>query len=216
MASTSRSTDEKLPPEMRNLFSQLWQQVASLHFSWGALTQLFNGDPQRIHVLRETAPNFFALVRHALQDSVVLAISRLTDPAIQGRFQNASLAALVDTVRPLAVAEFHSSLARELDALVTAAEPVRARRNRVVAHLDSATILSSDPEPLPGVSRDQFERVLSEIRSLMNRVEAHFADATTAFDRPISHGDADHLVFYLEQALKAENEERQKHGLPPR
>lgn len=215
MSRSEIESGEGLPSEIADLFKQLWNQVAGLHFYWAALTRLFNGDPKRVWVLQNTAPAFFGLVRHSLQDSVVLSIARITDLESLGRFRNASLAALVTASRALVCEPLAAELDRDLKQVGVAAKSVRERRNRVVAHLDAPTVLSTDPDPLPGVTRAEFEAVLALIRSLMNKIESRFRRSTTAYDTSVAHGDADHLVFYLEQALAAENEERRKRGLKP-
>jgi hypothetical protein len=203
---------EKLPPEIRDLFKGLWNQVASLHFRWGALTHLFTGDPKRTRMLLDTAPHFFGLVRLSLQDAVVLGVSRLADPA-RG---NLSLEALVIAVEPIAPTALAHRLRGDLARLREVATPMRLRRNRVVAHLDRETLLAKAPDSLPGVAPGEFEAALAAIESLMNTVEQHFTQGETAYGTSLSHGDVDALVHHLEAALRAEDEERLRRGLAPR
>lgn len=193
--------DSRLPVEVRDLFAAVWAQVAELHASWRILSDLFTGDPIRVALLKETAPAFFLIVRRALQDAMVLRIARLTDPAKQGAFENISLAALFTAVQSRTDPRTATSLASILVELKNMSKPVRTRRNRVVAHLDKPTILLQATEPLPGVSREQFEQILEQMCSFLNRIEVAFGIAESHFGHVVMHGDVTALVFHLEQAL---------------
>jgi hypothetical protein len=67
-------------PDLGQLYHELEDGVSWLHEKWGELLELFDKGPERIALLNEVAPNFFYLVQQVLWESVLLHLSRLTDP----------------------------------------------------------------------------------------------------------------------------------------
>src|SRR3979409_1675747 len=67
-------------------FSEIWQQVAYLHFNWQEFIELFGTKPTRVELLNQVAPAFFHMVQKLLWEETLLHIARLTDaPRTAGR-----------------------------------------------------------------------------------------------------------------------------------
>ncbi len=198
---------QPLPPGLEEVYDRLWQQVALLHAKQKAFSQLFASGERPIVVLNETARSFFASLQYILHSDIVLSISRLTDRLKIGRHETLSLERFVPILKPA-----HSDLADEIQGLVAGlrntADSIRIRRNKTIAHLDLATMLATGPSVLPPVTDSEISDALAEIRQVVNTVNRHFSGNATTFEHISAHGDAEHLLFYLEAGLKHFEEER--------
>jgi hypothetical protein len=101
----------------------------------------------------------------------------------------------------------------EIQALVakvlTASEPVRALRNRRLAHADLESAVFD--VPLPSISRAQIETVLAALRAVLNRLAHHYWQTETRYADTITpFGDAESLVYYLMKGLRVEKARRQR------
>lgn len=202
-----------LPERIAPVFRELWQDVTLVDAIWHELRTLFDGTERRIELLSATAWWFFAMTRRSMQFSVVVLLSRLFDPAGQGDRANICLRALVDAVEAEGEHELAAQLARELDCLAKHAEDLRDYRHKIVAHRDRKVATGAAELRRKMLDADYIESVLTRVCDLMNRVTHHFANRTTAWV-PVSGMGSNALVGLLEQALRLEDEERARHGLP--
>ena len=187
------------------LFHELWTNVAHLHLNWKNYQSLFGTSPERIELLNWTASSFFGLLDGILLHNVVLSITRLTDPAQYSGHDRASLARLVDELKPSMDTALHDEILSELKDLQECCKPLREIRNRVLAHNDLATALQYHAEPLPGISRAYIEGVLEKIRKLLGDIEEHFRGSRTSHQHVISsNNDGESLIFALESAREHE------------
>src|SRR4030095_7611026 len=73
---------------------------AEIHLKWNEYVRLFGTDEERINLLTQTAPAFFAVVDRVLWDDVLLHICRLTEdtgpPGKKERLTLQSFLGLVD------------------------------------------------------------------------------------------------------------------------
>lgn len=83
-------------------------------------------------------------------------------------------------------------------------------RNRRVGHIDFGTALDPKNYPLMGISRPHVDEALKLVSTLMNDISLYFEDTTNEFARAVMHGTGEHLVFYLDAALKHFDEEEQR------
>ena len=87
----------------------------------------------------------------------------------------------------------------ELALLNAAVKPLRAVRDRFVAHEDLATALNYHPQPLPGFSRADVEALLERIRGLFNSIEEKFLGSHASHELIIADG-GEQLIASLERA----------------
>lgn len=120
-------------PTAGPLFHGLYNEVVWLHAKWLEYRKLFAKSEKRIDILNETAAFFFKIVQETLWENVVLQIARLTDPPVQGQFENLTLLRITDTVRPGALRDELRSLTRTA---VERSQFARVWRNKRLAHTD--------------------------------------------------------------------------------
>ena len=192
------------PAGTGQLAYKLWTNLGRLHLNWKNYRSLFGTSPGRIDLLNWAAPTFFGLLDGILWHDIILAIARLTDPARSAGKENASLAQLVESLKPFVeptvIAAWHS----QLQDLKTYCKPVRDIRNRLLGHDDLATTLHFHPDPLPGVSRAYIEGALARLRDLLGAIEKHFRGSYTSHQYIISSNDGEALIVVLETAREEE------------
>jgi hypothetical protein len=207
-------SERQLPEQIRELYESRWREAAELHSVWIMLQQLFDGSTSNARIFRHTGIAFFMMVRKAMRDSIILSVARLTDPPTTGGRQNASLPALLDKIRDCDA----PTLVERLDALMTEihelATPIRARRNRELAHADLETTLMKR-DPVPGVGFSLLDELSKKIAEFLNAIDLHFTKSETRFDNPMMLGDAKTLLSYLGRALDVEDADRAQVGISP-
>jgi hypothetical protein len=188
-----------LGPELGPLFHALDNEVSWLHAKWKEFRELY-ASSSTVALLNLTAAFFFRVVQDTLWHDALLQVARLTDPLVTAGKSNL-------TLRRLPPALPAGSLQGEVDALVskTLSEAAFARdwRNRRLAHSDLGLALGG-AQPLAEASRQHMETVLSSMRSVMNAVNQHYWNSTTAYEQFLSTDNAESLVYHLRVARKAE------------
>lgn len=205
------------PEGTGELFYELLTNVAHLHLNWKNYRSLFDTSPERIELLNWVASSFFGLLDGILRHDVVLAIARLTDPPKSAGKDNASLARLIDMLKPFIDVALFNELQLKLKDLQIYCEPIRQLRNRLLAHDDLATALQYHADPLHGISRAYIEGILERIRELCGDIEERFRGSRTSHQYVFSSNDGESLIFALESALEHEKcrqkEFNQKYGI---
>ncbi len=188
--------------ELGAVYSQLWQEVAWIHRNWAHYKELFGEKSSRIELLNEVAPSFFRSVQDALFETVLLHLTRLTDPAQSLGKSNLSLRQLDSLI-------FDDALKLKVNDLtfkaVESTEFARDWRNRKLAHRDLDLALGQAAKPLLPASRLAVAQALSAIVEVLNAVSSHYLDSTTIFDW---HGGNDSvaLLFAIRDGLRAKDE----------
>jgi hypothetical protein len=188
-----------LGPDLGPLFHALDNEVSWLHAKWKEFRELYASSPT-VDLLNQTAAFFFRVVQDTLWHDALLQVARLTDPPVTAGKSNL-------TLRRLPPALPAGSLQGEVEALVskTLSEAAFARdwRNRRLAHSDLGLALGG-AQPLAEASRQHMETVLSSMRNVMNAVNQHHWNSTTAYEHFLSTDNAEALVYHLRVARKAE------------
>ena len=190
----------------RNLgtvYNALWNEVVWLHAKWDQYRQLYAHSPQRVAFLNKVAGHFVRVVQDTLYNDILLHLTRLTDR----RPNTLRLQRLPKLAPPV--------LAPELDQLVKdacqACKCAEASRNQHIAHTEFTRALAGTFEGDP--SRADIEAALRAVRTVLNRLEAHYWQSETGYQHFFSHGgDAESLVRYLWKGFQAE-EQRREHFL---
>ena len=200
---TTRSTDEVLAdyiaamgPELGTNFFALHKKLVELHVLWQQYRQLFGSEPETVHLLNRTSGLFFKIVQDELWDSVLLGISRMTDPPKTAGKKNLTLQTLPDLISDF-------TLRDELEALCEKAKTeaffAREHRNKRIAHQDHSYLSDSAANPLSGISRERVEVMLAALREVMNRLNLHFCDSTTMYQEFVDESGARVLVHKLKK-----------------
>lgn len=174
------------------VYGELYQDVCHLHSYWKVFIKLF-GDDEAVSLLNATAEYAASAIQLALVESVVLRITKLTDPAKQKRYENLSLEQLW---KRLESEDLRERLRPVLDEIQKRVEPMRTRRNKRLAHRDLDHAL--DPEKvLPGLSKSGIEEVLVLIRNFMNELEEHYGSVRNPYDLIEPAGDGEELLRHI-------------------
>jgi len=175
----------------RLLFDALKHEVTDLHLRWTIYRQLYANSEEAINLLNASGSNVFYLLQFLLLDDCALRLSKLTDPASQGRFENLSVLKLAESVTA-SDKEFPLDKAKVfLAELSERCDKFRALRNKRIAHADLAHALKIADAPLPGISREDVDRALESLRNLLNFVEYHYFSSQTLYAEVIIPCNAD-------------------------
>ncbi len=205
----SASRLRAMGPALGPVFHALWSHVVELHGELQEFRKLY-GAPESVAVLNDTAGQFFGTVRKVLWEHVLLYVARLTDEPDSGPGRkNLTLRCLPDLIDD-------PDLKRRVAELLSRAEPkwrpVRALRNKWLAHLD-LYVGTNDAvaAALPDMDVQAVESALSSMGDVLSKIEEHhFGPADRRYDPVRPLGDADHLLFWLRRAVKSEAQRRER------
>lgn len=194
--------------QIQELYSLVWQEVASVHHVWNLHSELFFNE-EHVAVLQRTAPHYFKWVGPIFEQKVCLAISRLLDSA-KGKRPKTDRAS-IDGLRLAIHRAGNTPLAQELSndrtALCTRAEAVLEARNKKLAHSDVATLLHRGT-PRQVIDRIDVFDLLSLLREYMWKVEEAYGFPPTAFESTNAGSGVKSLIWYLKLGLEADEHQR--------
>lgn len=196
-----------LGPRLGPLYHELYYEVVWLHAKWKQYRHLY-ATAENVELLNEAAGFFFGVVQRVMWDDALLHVARLMDPPRSMGKDNLTLLRLPEVVENAALS---ARVAPLVEAAVSACGFARDLRNRRLAHQDLQLALDSGAEPLPGVSRAQMEEALAAMRAVLNEIEGHYWNSSTAFEHVLApRSDAESLTHYLSEALKAERKQLER------
>ncbi len=158
---------------------------------------LFYGTEARVALLNRVAKHFFGELFFAHLDRVVLAVSRLTDPAGSGNRQNLSIWAVHGHY-----ASISSYPSESFGRVATAATIARSHtakwRNKRIAHPDAKAVLNKTNlgEIRPAVLRDFYEQCGKYVSDLSEALGQGLFPVDT-----VSQHGAEDLVTWLKRAV---------------
>lgn len=198
------------------IYSALWQEIATLHFHWGEYVELFGNKPARITLLNDAAPFFFRMIQDGLLEMSVLHLARLTDaPVSRGRNERTNL-----TIRSLpnliAEPEFKATVATLINEAIAATDFCRDWRNRHIAHRDLKLALDQPTTPLAEGSRAAVKKALDALGAVLNALAGHYFKSETRFDLGAPRGGSASLLYVLSEGVRAQEarEKRPEEGRP--
>lgn len=194
----------QIPAQIDEVFQELRDEVTWLYVRWIIYRQLFAASERRIDLLNESASVFFYVIQDVLFWEVQIALSKLTDPARIGRYDNLSLEQLQIRVETHGDLQFAAKLRVLLDELHTKCQYFRAHRNKRLAHFDLTTAMQSTSNPLPGVSMQMIQQALDLLCEYMNTIERHYTETETGYENFIMHSGGNELVSLLKFGLRYE------------
>lgn len=200
---TSRSVEEvqaayvsAMGTELGVVFFVLHRKLIELHILWQQYRQMFGSGHETVQLLNRTSGLFFKIVQDELWDSVLLGISRMTDPPKTFGKKNLTLRSLLELIE-------HPGLRVELESLcdyaTMEARFARDHRNKRIAHQDHDYLSDRVASSLGGISREQVERMLAALRAVLNLLNLHFCDSTTLYEMFVDESGARHLVHQLQK-----------------
>ena len=196
--------------QLERVFNRLKKELVYIHYRWRLYLQLFGSNRHAIELINKTAPNVFVDYDNLVFDSMILSLSKLTDPACSRGKDNLSFGYLIAQVQ-----RHDEGLAKDLEhdfeLLREVCGSVRTIRHKRIAHNDLESALSEQASPLPGVSRDAIEKALEQTRSIMNKIDRHFNGSTTGYEQSIMPygSDGRALLIWLQKGLAYEQLEKE-------
>lgn len=178
-----------MPAALESVFECVNDSVIQISFRWKIYCQLFDSGSDNIALLNASGAEVFKLFQRLALDDLMLALSRLTDPAYSGRNksdENASIKYLLQeaaaSLDQNTLAQLHGSFER----LENYVRDVRVHRNKALAHPDLHHLLQ--PDALPRVLYDDLEGAMKECRYLMSTLGKSLFARTCSYDLIIPFG----------------------------
>jgi hypothetical protein len=177
-------------------FYELYRKLVELHVLWQQYRQLFGDEPETVQLLNRTSGLFFKIVQDELWDSVLLGVSRMTDPPATGKNKNLT----IQSLPPLITDSVLQAEVQVLcDKALAAAEFAREHRNKRIAHQDHNYLSNRSSNPLSGISRTLVEEMLAALRAVLNRLDTHFRDGPVMYEDFVDESGARLLVHKLKR-----------------
>jgi hypothetical protein len=151
--------------EIREHFQEVRGAVLTAQIEWSVAKQLFSSGSDNIELLNWSANYAFWAINRALYLDVVMAISRLTDPAKTGRYDNLSLHRLAAAIEEIDFV-MGKSIKESLQAAKSTFEPLRAVRDRKFAHSDLVDFKLTN---LPGA--ESVDKAIEALINISNEIK---------------------------------------------
>jgi len=202
-------TIEKLGDEFGTLFNNLINEVSWIQFLWLEFNELFGKDEQRVNMLNKIAPDFFQMTQTILLESILLAITRITDPEesnIGGETKrNLTIKAIPKYI--IDNPKFKKKINRKIEQIMDISSSFRDWRNRHIAHKDLIlSIKNHDSKPLKTLTRQDIRLTVERFHQLFNDLEIYYQLPKSYFDLMIIGKSSSTLIYYLENGIKYQND----------
>jgi AbiU2 len=204
---TKKDHIAKMGEALGTQYSALWTNVIHLNIVWQEYVELFGKKPERIDLLNSAAAAFFRMLQDELFETVLLHLSRLTDPPRSGNRTNLTLRNLAPLIDDAALKAKVTQLVGDA---VTATVFCRDWRNRRIAHTDLDLALELPATPLANASRLEVNAAVQAVGEPMRAIHAHYLDSDMRFDLVIRTSGAEHLLYVLRDGLKADAARRKR------
>ena len=211
---------EKMPTSIAEIYELITGECVEIRSKLNLFNELFRKSQERMDFLASHAGYFFAYLRSTILQDLVLAFSRITDPASmgsRGKYQNVSLDQLHKRARQAGGLDEDSE--RELGKLLTEIDEVQSRlispiRDKFVAHYDCGYVLGYEAKEVPNVTPDDLLKQLERVEAFTHALRRFYDLSTISF----SGAPYDHDVVALVHCLSKVNayEELEKAGHIPR
>jgi hypothetical protein len=195
----------KLGNELGILFHQLWNEVAILYSKWNEYVELYGTNPERIDLLNEASPFFFMIIEDSLWESIILHITRITDPANSFGKENLSIRRLITLVDK----EIEEKIKHQIDEAILKSEFCRDWRNRFLAHKDLQLALKK-AKPLKPASRAKVKEALVSIEKVLSIISEHYMDSGLDFSIVNEPSGAASLIYIIDDGLEAEKKRKKR------
>jgi hypothetical protein len=180
--------------DSKEIFNLLKSEVTRLHYYWIVYRQILGASENRIHIVNKTTPSFFILYQDLMIEYITLELSKLTDPINFGKNKNLSFYYLLEQIKDAVATEFNDRLIAILNKLKSSTELFRKRRNKIVAHNDVNYVFQKDTF---GISRQNVEEALKDVREFMNEIELHYFNNQTLYEEFITNPASDGIALLI-------------------
>jgi hypothetical protein len=190
--------------ETESIWRTLDQEVMLLVGRWKIHKQLFQSGKENVDLLNNSGSYVFHLLQIMIIDNIFLTLSRLTDPAQQGRNKNASIHNLVTRMDGVIDDALLLNLRTRLAEIEKVCKNMRTHRSKRIAHIDTKRGLKASSVWLPPVTYGEIEDALKLTREMMCDITLALFDRYTDYDPGFAYGsDGNHLLHVLRKAHEA-------------
>lgn len=184
MATNLEGDYSRYPEVIRDAFSRIAGETCDLRQTWLIYYRLFMDDERLTQVMIEQFGPLLGILQAALEDSLFLSVSRLTDKD-SPRQPNLSVWTLKAAVPFSTTSTFGGAVDVALAEIWKLASDLRLHRHKRVAHFDRDVGLKITP--LPEVKLISFKTVLESIEGYLNLFFWEFEQTTMMFDMMSAH-----------------------------
>ena len=188
MDETRFGYNSNFPDSFRKMFMWLCQDVVSLHDEWSFYIELF-GNKENKEIMADMLHASSQIIEESVRNDMTMTICRLSDPHKSSGKINLSFSTLVHRVGETA------ELSELLEDFQNACNPIQKHRNKRVAHNDLKTKIEPLENRLPGVTRQDIDRIVSLAEQILNTVSRRY-DEVLRFES-VHSGGAAVLIDYL-------------------
>ncbi|WP_323779272.1 hypothetical protein [Leisingera sp.] len=171
---------ECLGEELGSKLYWLSNAVTNLHLEWKLYKELFCSGSERVGELNKASGLVSFFLSKTLYESVVLGISRVTDPAETGRGvgakPNLSLLQLKSELPPELQTEYEELCSQAKDK----AEFARDARNKMIAHAD--LWVATKERPVDAGTPTKVDVALEAIRDAISFIDHNLRNTTVIYD----------------------------------
>jgi hypothetical protein len=185
--------------DLGGLYTALTTELIWLHWRWHQYVTLYATRDSRFDLMNSSAPFFFWIIQRVLWDDTLLGIARLAGPESTGPWQNLSLWRIPSLVEDPGLKQ---EISDRLAAVKENTDFAVKWRNKHLAHRDLDLSLGRKAEPLPEATKESVNAALSSMSALLNCVQAHYLDSTTAYKFSAPIGDAEQLLYVVRDGLR--------------
>ncbi|MBA4020280.1 MAG: hypothetical protein C0483_24225 [Pirellula sp.] len=195
---TSGAVLESTASDEEKLWKAVSEEVIYAHAYWKLYEGLFRKSKETIAVLNKVAGFGWRAIHDSLVSSIILRLTRVMDPARNGKNENLSLARLVDVAIIGKDEETVCKLKADLDRIKVELESLKFHRDKRLAHNDLECRL--DKKLAPALPPELFQTALASISEVMNEIGKLLGNNYSIFD-PVMEPDAVSIVMHLEDGL---------------
>jgi hypothetical protein len=195
-------SNNRTPAEVLEVFEHLQEEILWIHLRWNIYTQLFSTSAKRTGLLRDVAETFFFVLHQILLTDVQVSLSKLTDAASTGKYDNLSLAQLQQRLEAVGDPALAKRTRDVLDSLKTKCEPFRKWRDKKLVHFDLSTAMKLDGSSLPRVTSGMIDEPLELVRNFMNCIEGFYNERENFYQLVLTLSDAEPVVGLLADGLR--------------
>lgn len=182
------------------VWNLIHDETVEVHAYWKLFNQLFVASQDQFELLNRSAGFCFHAIEDAISTDIQLTLSKLSDPAQSGANENATVGYLLDEIQRLRGPSPIDELQHLCGTFTTSCQPIRARRNKMIAHADRAIALRTAAPP-PDATVGQVNGALLALRDFMSAVAICLDEPPTAYEHFIMRGEGgDDLVSLLRMA----------------
>jgi len=192
---SERTKWDTVPIAAERSFRRLRNDVIWLHFAWENFLALY-GTKESVDLLNRTASTFFVQLQEYYLGGIVLAVTRLLDPAVTKLWTNHSLEVFIELIDLPAHARHAAALRTRLKRMKKLQRPFRTLRDKRFSHTSPDHLEARLPLP-----RRRVQAMLRALTEFVSAVGWHFERRRIYLPLetpPMSSGGA--LVWVLRRA----------------